>query len=110
MLKEQGYNFDVVHTSMLQRCTQTMDLILKEMGLKDSVEVKQHWKINERHYGQLQGGVKKEMAQIHGEEQVDLWRQSYDNPPPPISQYDPDHPRFSELYKDIPEEELNQMP
>ena len=67
-LKNLGYNFDVVYTSMLQRATKTADIILGEMGLTDKVEVHKHWKINERHYGSLQGSDKKEMAEIHGAE------------------------------------------
>ena len=110
LLKNLGYTFDVVYTSMLERATKTSDLILEEMGLSDQVEVNKHWKINERHYGSLQGSDKKEMAEVHGKEQVNLWRQSYDNPPPQIH-YDHDfHPRFDPMYANFTEEEHKQMP
>lgn len=68
LLKELGYNFDVVYTSMLKRATKTADLILEEMGVDGEVEIIKNWKLNERHYGSLQGEDKQAMRDLHGDE------------------------------------------
>ena len=73
-LRDQGFHFDVAYTSMLDRAVETTDLILEEMGLKDDCYVHKSWKINERHYGSLQGLSKKETADKFGQNQVKLWR------------------------------------
>lgn len=107
-LKEQGIKFDRVYTSMLDRAIETTRLVMEEMG--DDTEVIKDWRLNERHYGQLQGKDKRQMVQEFGREQVDLWRQSYNDPPPFITYDDAEHPRFDKLYKEIPDEEYEQMP
>jgi len=65
-LKDAGFHFDIAHTSMLDRAIRTNELVLEEMNLQDHTEVKQSWRINERHYGSLQGHCKKEAAKIYG--------------------------------------------
>ena len=83
LLAEEGFTFDVAHTSVLTRAIATLDITLAEMGLS-WIEVQKHWRLNERHYGALQGLNKKQTAEKHGLEQVMLWRRSYDVPPPPL--------------------------
>ncbi|CAL8261080.1 unnamed protein product [Merluccius merluccius] len=96
LLKEQGYAFDVVFTSLLSRSVQTAWLVLEAMG-QEWVPVVKSWRLNERHYGALIGLNRAEMALNHGEEQVKVWRRSYDVTPPPI---DRSHPYFLEIYND----------
>lgn len=98
------------HTSMLDRAHKTNSLVLEEMNLLDHTEVKKSWRINERHYGSLQGLCKKETAKIYGDEQIKKWRQSFDNPPPFVDYNDPEHPRFNELYSHLDEEQHKAMP
>jgi len=83
VLKEEGFEFDVAHCSLLTRANQTLYLALDEM---DAVwtPVKKHWRLNERHYGALQGANKVEAVEKFGEAQVKIWRRSYDVPPPPV--------------------------
>ena len=81
-----------------------MDIVLEELGLK--IPVKKTWKLNERHYGALQGLYKAETAAKHGEKQVFIWRRSYDIPPPPLEKEDQRYPGHDPLYKDIDEKEL----
>ncbi|KAK2867250.1 hypothetical protein Q8A67_025367 [Cirrhinus molitorella] len=109
LLKEQGYQFDQVFTSILSRSIQTAWLVLEAMG-QEWVPVTKSWRINERHYGALISLNRAEMALNHGEEQVKLWRRSYDITPPPI---DESHPYYAEIYNDrrystcdVPKEEL----
>lgn len=78
-----GITPDVVHTSLLKRAIETANATLDEMGLS-WLPVRRHWRLNERHYGALTGLDKAEMAELHGAEQVHLWRRSYDVPPPPM--------------------------
>ncbi|MFO3796738.1 MAG: 2,3-bisphosphoglycerate-dependent phosphoglycerate mutase, partial [Anaerolineales bacterium] len=80
-LKEAGYTFDVAFTSVLRRAIKTLWIVLEEMGL-EWIPVYRSWRLNERHYGALQGLNKSEMAAKYGEQQVKLWRRSYDVPPP----------------------------
>ena len=80
---EEGLRIDVVHTSVLTRAVRTANLALDEMAL-GYLPVRRHWRLNERHYGALQGGNKKEAAASFGAEQVKLWRRSYATPPPPL--------------------------
>jgi len=82
-LKEEGYTFDVAFTSVLKRAIKTLNLVLEQMNL-DWIPVYKHWRLNERHYGALQGLNKAEMTERYGEQQVLLWRRSYDVPPPPL--------------------------
>lgn len=80
ILKEKGFSFDLGFTSVLQRAYNTLDLILKEMNT--SLPIERSWRLNERHYGALQGLNKDEMREKFGKEQVELWRRSYDIKPP----------------------------
>jgi 2,3-bisphosphoglycerate-dependent phosphoglycerate mutase len=104
LLKDEGYEFDVVHTSLLDRAIQTANLALDQMGLS-WLPVKRHWRLNERHYGGLQGLNKKETAEKHGKEIVFEWRRSYDVPPPRLKLDDPRHPvhdrRYASLAPDV---------
>jgi 2,3-bisphosphoglycerate-dependent phosphoglycerate mutase len=100
LLREAGYVFDVFHTSRLKRAIQTMQVVQDELG-QQWVDVERHWRLNERHYGGLQGLNKKETADKHGEEQVLVWRRSYDIPPPPLEANDERHPRHDPRYRDL---------
>jgi 2,3-bisphosphoglycerate-dependent phosphoglycerate mutase len=100
LMKEEGLGFGVVHTSVLLRAIKTADIALEEMGLH-WLPVKRHWRLNERHYGALQGLNKKETVDRHGPDQVKLWRRSYDVPPPPLESDDERHPRFDPRYADL---------
>ncbi len=86
-LLDGGYHFDVCYTSVLKRAIRTLWLILDEMDLMQT-PVHRHWRLNERHYGALQGLNKAETAAEHGEEQVLIWRRSYDVPPPALQDDD----------------------
>ncbi len=97
LMKEEGYEFDVVHTSVLLRAIQTANITLEEMGLA-WLPVKRHWRLNERHYGALQGLNKKETAEKYGKEQVFAWRRSYDVQPPPLDPGDERHPGHDRRY------------
>lgn len=90
LLKREGYDFDVVYTSVLKRAIRTAWLAMDEMD-RMWLPVLPDWRLNERHYGSLQGLDKAETAQKFGEQQVKIWRRSYDTPPPPLT---PDDPRF----------------
>ncbi len=96
-LKEAGYTFDLAFTSVLRRAIKTLWLVLEAMEL-EWIPVYCSWRLNERHYGALQGLNKAEMAAKYGEEQVKLWRRSYDVPPPPLDWDDARHPRFDRRY------------
>lgn len=84
MLAEAGIDFDIAFTSLLSRAIKTLWLSLEEMDLMWLPVIK-HWRLNERHYGKLQGDNKKEAVEKFGEEQVKIWRRSYDTPPPPMA-------------------------
>lgn len=106
ILKEQGYTFDVAFTSVLKRGIRTLWIVLDVMDLM-WIPVYNSWRLNERHYGALQGLNKSEMAKKFGEEQVLVWRRSYDVPPPKLKTTDPNYPgndpRYNELdANDIP--------
>ena len=90
LLAKEGYVFDVAFTSVLRRAIKTLWLALEEMDLM-WIPVHNDWRLNERHYGALQGLNKAETAERHGMEQVTLWRRSYDIPPPALSLDDPRH-------------------
>ena len=100
LLNEEAIEFDVVHTSLLKRANRTMEICIDEMGLS-RVSKKFDWRLNERHYGALQGLNKAETAEKHGDEQVLIWRRSYDTPPPELDYNDERHPRFDKLYSEI---------
>ncbi len=103
-LKANGYDFDLAYTSYLQRASKTLDIVLNEMGL--NIPINRSWKLNERHYGSLQGLNKSEMATKYGEDQVKLWRRGYDTPIPPLSKDDAMYPGKDPLYKDLKPEEI----
>ena len=105
LLKEAGFHIDTVHTSLLKRANRTMEICLSKMGLND-VNIRYSWRLNERHYGALQGLNKAETAAKYGEEQVHIWRRSYSIPPPQLKLDDKRHPRFDPLYSDLPVEDL----
>ncbi len=100
LLREEGYTFDVVHTSVLLRAIQTANLTLEEMDLA-WIPVVRHWRLNERHYGALQGLNKKETSDRYGQEQVFQWRRGYDVPPPPLDPEDERHPSRDPRYVDL---------
>lgn len=100
LLVEAGFEFDQAFTSVLQRAVGTMCLVLKELG-QLWVPDKKTWRLNERHYGALQGQNKKELIEKEGKEQVFTWRRSYNTPPPLLDKDDPTHPRFDRRYKGI---------
>ena len=97
LMKEEGLLFDVAHTSVLKRAIHTLHGALAELG-QDWIPVNKSWRLNERHYGALQGLDKAETAARHGEAQVKIWRRSYDIPPPPMALDDPGHPANDRRY------------
>jgi 2,3-bisphosphoglycerate-dependent phosphoglycerate mutase len=103
VLKKEGYTFDVAHTSVLKRAIRTLWTVLDEMDLM-WIPVHRTWRLNERHYGALQGLNKAETAEKFGEQQVKIWRRSYDVPPPALTADDPRFPgrdpRYAKLTKD----------
>jgi len=105
LLREGGYTFDVAYTSVLKRAIRTLWIILDEMDLM-WIPVYRSWRLNERHYGALQGLNKAETAAIHGDDQVLIWRRSYDLPPPPLTEDDPRHPGRDRRYASLSKEEL----
>ncbi|MEB2334441.1 MAG: 2,3-diphosphoglycerate-dependent phosphoglycerate mutase, partial [Anaerolineaceae bacterium] len=105
LLKAGGYGFDVAYTSVLKRAIKTLNIIQNEMDL-NWIPVVRAWQLNERHYGALQGLNKAETAREFGEEQVKIWRRSYDVPPPPLNLDDERHPRFDRRYADLTPEQL----
>ncbi len=104
-LKEGGYDFDVAFTSVLKRAIRTLWIILDDMDLM-WIPVYRSWKLNERHYGALQGLNKRDTAEKYGLEQVQIWRRSYDIPPDPLSESDPRHPVHDPRYANVPKEQL----
>jgi len=105
VLKEGGYTFDVAYTSVLKRAIRTLWIVLDDMDLM-WIPVYRSWRLNERHYGGLQGLDKAEMAARHGEEQVHIWRRSYDIRPPALTKSDPMYPGKDPRYRDLTEQEL----
>jgi len=105
LLKQQGLIFDVAFTSLLKRAIRTLWIMLDEMDLMWT-PTHPDWRLNERHYGALQGLNKAETAARYGEEQVKLWRRSYDVRPPSLTQEDPRHPQFDPRYRSLKPEEL----
>ena len=105
VLKDAGFTFDVCYTSYLKRAIHTADIILDKLNL-DWIPVVKSWRLNERHYGALQGLNKQETAEKYGDEQVKIWRRSYDVPPPALREDDSRNPAFDERYKSVPETEL----
>jgi 2,3-bisphosphoglycerate-dependent phosphoglycerate mutase len=105
LLKAEAIQFDQVFTSVLKRAIRTMWFVLDEMDLM-WLPVERSWRLNERHYGALQGLDKAETTAKHGAEQVKIWRRSYDIPPPPLALDDPRHPRFERRYAALKPSEL----
>ena len=105
VLKEKGFGFDVAYTSVLKRANDTLGYILEELGEQD-IPVKKSWRLNERHYGALQGLNKDETKEKYGEEQVLLWRRSTDVRPPALSKDDERYPGNDSKYSELKENEL----
>lgn len=105
LLKLKGYTFDLAFTSLLKRANNTLDIILDELGEKD-IPIKYSYKLNERHYGALQGLNKDETREKYGDEQVKLWRRSADVRPPALDKSDSRYPGNDPKYKDLSENEL----
>ena len=105
LLREGGYTFDVAYTSVLKRAIKTLWIVMEEMGL-EWIPVIRAWQLNERHYGALQGLNKAEMAAKFGEEQVHIWRRSYDTPPPALELTDERHPKFDPRYASLSPKEI----
>jgi 2,3-bisphosphoglycerate-dependent phosphoglycerate mutase len=105
LLKEGGYTFDLAYTSVLKRAIRTCWIALDELDLL-WIPVPRNWRLNERHYGALQGLDKGETAARHGEAQLKIWRRSYDIPPPALEADDPRHPARDRRYADLRPDEL----
>lgn len=105
LLKEGGYVFDIAYTSVLKRAIRTLNLALEALDLL-WIPVVKSYRLNERHYGALQGLNKAETAAKHGEAQTKIWRRSYDIPPPPLTPDDPRHPSKDPRYAGLSPEEL----
>ena len=106
LLKNEKIKFKTVYTSLLKRSKDTMRICLKELS-QENLSIKSDWRLNERHYGELQGLNKSETAKIYGDKQVLKWRRSYDLPPPPLNHNDERHPRFDKLYDKL---DFSQLP
>ena len=105
LIRDAGINVDVVHTSLLKRAIHTVASVLEVVD-RDWVPVRRSWRLNERHYGALQGLNKKETVELHGEEKVLEWRRSYDVPPPALDPADERHPSHDARYRDLAPEIL----
>src|SRR6266540_5365308 len=105
LMAAEKFEFDVTYTSVLKRAIPTLWIALDEMDLMWIPEYRS-WRLNERHYGALQGLNKGEIAALHGEAQVKIWRRSYDIPPPPLTPDDPRHPSRDRRYADLKRSEL----
>ena len=105
LLKEGGYVFDIAFTSVLKRAIKTLGIALDVLD-ELWIPVVKSWKLNERHYGALQGLNKAETTAKHGEAQVKIWRRSYDIPPPALTPDDPRHPSRDPRYKDLSPSDL----
>ncbi len=105
VLREEGFEFDLVYTSVLKRAIRTMWIVLDELD-QMWLPIVRNWRLNERHYGALQGLNKSETAAKHGEEQVKIWRRSYDIPPPPLEADDSRNAARDRRYADLAPEEI----
>ena len=99
-MQKAGLSFDIAFTSVLKRAIRTLWIALDVMDLM-WIPVERSWRLNERHYGALQGLDKAQTAEQHGADQVKIWRRSYDIPPPPLALDDPRHPRFDRRYAEL---------
>src|SRR6266545_2603552 len=105
LLLEGGYVFDLAYTSVLKRAIRTLGIVLDTLD-QLWIPVTKDWRLNERHYGALQGLNKAETAAKHGEAQTKIWRRSYDIPPPPLTTDDPRHPSHDPRYARLSQSEL----
>lgn len=105
LLKNEGFVFDIAYTSVLKRAIRTLWHIMDEMDLM-WIPVQREWRLNERHYGALQGLNKAETAEKHGEEQVKMWRRSYDIPPPALEKSDERYPGHDPRYHHLDESQI----
>lgn len=101
LLKEQGFVFDIAFTSVLKRAEETLKIVLKEMD-QGKIPVKSCWRLNERHYGALQGKNKQAVLKKYGPEQYDIWRRSYNTRPPLLDKKDKRHPLNDPKYDNLP--------
>jgi 2,3-bisphosphoglycerate-dependent phosphoglycerate mutase len=105
LLREEGFHFDIAYTSTLQRAIKTLWIILEELHLM-YIPITNTWRLNERHYGALQGLNKQETVDKHGKDQVLVWRRSYDIPPPELDESSEYYPGNDPMYADVPRELL----
>jgi 2,3-bisphosphoglycerate-dependent phosphoglycerate mutase len=105
ILKDNNYTFDIAYTSLLKRGIRTLWIVLDKMDLM-WIPVFRSWRLNERHYGALQGLYKSKLAAKLGEEQVLIWRRSYDTPPPALNTSDPRYPGNDKRYKDLESKDI----
>ena len=105
LLKEKGFHFDKAYTSFLKRAVKTLNCVLDKMDL-DWIPVEKSWRLNEKHYGALQGLNKSETASKYGEEQVLIWRRSFDIAPDALAENDPRNPKADARYKEVPDKDL----
>ncbi len=105
LLRKEGYVFDIAFTSVLKRALRTCWIALDQLD-QLWIPVTKSWRLNERHYGALQGLNKAETAAKHGEEQTKIWRRSFDTPPPPLDREDPRHPGHDPRYAGLSEADL----
>ena len=104
LLRNEGFRFGHAYTSYLKRAIRTLDIILQQLDAQ-WIPVSKSWRLNEKHYGALQGLNKAETAAKYGDEQVHVWRRSYDVAPEPLAEDDPRNPRFDPRYAGIPDAE-----
>ncbi len=105
LLSDNNIHFDLVYVSYLKRAIKTLKICLKQLKVIDNESV-YHWRLNERHYGNLQGLNKSDTAKKYGDDQVLLWRRSYDVPPPKMDSNDKRHPKYDNLYKNVERQKL----
>ena len=105
LLKEKGFHFKKAYTSYLKRAVKTLNGVLDRLD-QDWIPVEKSWRLNEKHYGQLQGLNKAETAAKYGDAQVLVWRRSYDIAPHALAEEDPRNPRFEDRYQEVPNAEL----
>jgi 2,3-bisphosphoglycerate-dependent phosphoglycerate mutase len=105
LMSAEKYEFDVAYTSVLKRAIRTLWIALDELDMM-WIPVYRSWRLNERHYGGLQGLNKAETAAKYGDDQVKIWRRSYDTPPPPLTYEDPRHPSHDRRYADLKRAEI----
>ena len=105
LMSAEKYEFDVAYTSVLKRAIRTLWIALDELDMM-WIPVYRSWRLNERHYGGLQGLNKAETAAKYGDDQVKVWRRSYDTPPPPLTDEDPRHPSHDRRYADLKRAEI----